>query len=345
MISLVSWGITGACPLKCPHCYRDSAEKPLPGELKYDECVQVIEELAKLRPRLLVFSGGEPLLRQDIVDLVSYASSRGLRVAVATSLATATQETIKRLVDAGLKLVAVSLDGASSEVHDRFRGVPGLFKKVTELINVLLDYGITVQLNFTLTRKNAEELPKVAELAERLGVRYMHVLHFLPVGRGRKYTSELELPVKSALTLLMNLLRREWNIIIKPTCIPQFWPLAKELLPDLYAKLTAMYAPGCIAGSRYFYISPIGDVQPCPYLGLKLGNVREKTLSDILKEPLFEKLRSRELSGRCGSCSYRDICGGCRARAYELTGNVLSEDPECPVKELLDEYRSKCTND
>ncbi len=336
MLSLVSWGVTSACPLNCPHCYRDSRTRPSPDELSLEECLKVVDEIARVRPRLLILSGGEPLLRPDLDEIVRYASSRRLRVAVATSLAVATPQLIKRLVDAGLRLVAVSLDGAKPETHDRFRGVPGLFKRVVEYIRVLVDLDVTVQVNFTLTRENIGEVHQAARLAEKLGAKFMHVLHFLPVGRGRENFKRLAVSVREALDVIFSLLEHEWSIVIKPTCIPQFWPLAKTSRPEIYQRLATVYAPGCIAGTRYVYISPRGDVQPCPYVDLVLGNLRSCSMEEVMRSNLVAKLTRRELEGSCGKCQYREICGGCRARAYELTNSVLGEDPECPLRESIE---------
>ncbi len=329
---LVSWGTTNYCPLHCPHCYRDASRK-LPDELSTHEAYRLIEQIANLGARILVFSGGEPLSREDIVELVRYAHDQGLLPAIATSGLLVSERIVRDLASAGLRYVAISLDSHIPEKHDRFRGVSGLWRRALEGIKMFADQGVEVQLNFTMTTENVDDLEHVVKLCEELGVKYLHVFDLVPVGRATETWRKLKLSTSLVIEKCVNVMKREnLHVDIKPTCIPQFWPYVMVREPELWNRLKARHAPGCIAGRKYLYISPTGNVYPCPYLPYTLGNVRHADLADIIASSNIIKVLERgELRGRCGACRYIRICGGCRAKAYALKGDILGEDPECPL--------------
>ncbi len=332
---LVSWGTTNYCPLRCPHCYRDASRR-LPDELSTQEARRLIEQIADLKARILVFSGGEPLAREDIVELVRYAHEQGLLPALATSGLLVNERIVRDLASAGLRYVAISLDSHVPEKHDRFRGVSGLWKKVVDSVRMFVDQGVEVQLNFTMTVENVEDLEGVVKLCEDLNVKYLHVFDLVPVGRATETWRRLKLSTLQVIERCLSVMKREdLNVDVKPTCIPQFWPYVMIREPELWNRLRTRHAPGCIAGRRYLYVSPTGDVYPCPYLPYVIGNVRSRSLLDIVSSSgIISALERRELKGKCRSCRYVDICGGCRAKAYALKGDLLDEDPDCPLRTI-----------
>ncbi len=334
MFTLVSFGVTNRCVLKCPHCYRD-ASRPLPDELSTDECIRLIDELHKSNTRILVFSGGEPLTRQDILELIRYASSLKISTALATSGLPLNEQVINKLADSGLKYIAISLDSSKPEIHDRFRGIPGLWNHVVGLLKIIREYNIDIQINFTLCRLNLDDVKEIIDLCLKYDVKNLHIFHIVPVGRAIKYYEDIKLDMKTVLRVCLEAIKYGIDKVnVKPTCIPQFWPYLKLTDPDLFKKISRGRSIGCIAGISYMYISPRGDVYPCPYTPYTVGNVRKNTLLDIVRCELFDRLRRRELSEPCRSCTFVNVCSGCRARALAYSGDVLGPDPECVIRIL-----------
>jgi len=335
LFTLVSFGITNMCVLKCPHCYRD-ASKRLPNELSEDECMNIIDQLHNIGTRILVFSGGEPLTRSDIFNLIRYADSKKINTALATSGLLLNEYIIKKLADSNLKFIAISLDSTKPEIHDRFRGIQGLWNHVVNSLKILKDYGIKIQINFTLCKYNVDDVINMVEFCIKNDIDNLHIFHVVPVGRAFKYYEDIKLDIREVLNVCLKAVEYGFynRINVKPTCIPQFWPYLKLSRPDIYNSITRGRSIGCIAGISYMYISPTGDVYPCPYLPYKVGNVREGSLEDIINSEVFRRLRSRDLSGRCRDCKYRDICGGCRARAFSYFGDLFSQDPECCIYDM-----------
>ncbi len=334
MLVLTSFGVTNRCVLKCPHCYRDSSLSSI-DELSREDCMRIIDEIASIGTRLLVFSGGEPLLRDDIYDLVNYASSRGISCAIATSGLTVNENVVKRLVESGLKFVAISLDSTKPNIHDSFRGVRGLWERAINAIKLFTEYGVTVQVNFTLCRLNRDDVLDMVDLCDRLNVDHLHIFHIVPTGRASKFYEDLKLDMKDVLEICLRAVEYGYNRLnVKPTCVPQFWPYLKISRPDIYEKIVKGRAIGCIAARSYIYISPRGEVYPCPYLPYVIGSLRESSLKNLLMSNIVRRLSSRDLKGACASCIFKDICGGCRARAFFYKGDVLEEDPECIICSL-----------
>lgn len=302
------------------------------NELTTEEGMKLLDSVASLGGKMFVLSGGEPLLRRDLFKLSSYGASLGLKMLLATNGTLISSYVARKIVDSGVKVVAISLDGAKPETHDSFRGVPGVFKSTLKGIKECIKAGLDVQINVTVTKLNYGEVPEILIMAEKLGAKYVHVFHFVPTGRGT-VSSEMEVSVNEYKNLLNNVyrLQKHLNLLIKPTCAPQYWAyLAKEGNP-FTSKFLKVYPRGCIAGASYAYINPLGEVTPCPYLPVTVGNVREKSFSDIWRNStILRELRDRNnLKGRCCECMYREICGGCRARSYAHYKDYLESDPAC----------------
>ncbi|NPB01069.1 MAG: radical SAM protein [Crenarchaeota archaeon] len=334
MFVLVSFGVTNRCVLKCPHCYRD-ASNISKDHLSYEDCTHIIDEISSIGTRLLIFSGGEPLLRNDIYRLVGYASSRGLTCAIATSGLLVDENVVKNLVESGLRYVAISLDSTRPDVHDSFRGVRGLWERAINAIKMFIDHGVTVQVNFTLCKVNKDDVLNMVDLCEKLNVDHLHIFHIVPTGRASVFYEDLKLDMGEVLEICLRAVEHGLGRVnVKPTCVPQFWPFLKLRRPDIYDKISRGRALGCIAARSYIYVSPRGEVYPCPYLPYTIGDLKTMSLKDVLKNDIVVKLSQRELRGSCSSCSFKDICGGCRARAYFYRGDVLEEDPECTICSL-----------
>ncbi|MFW6301072.1 MAG: radical SAM protein [Bacillota bacterium] len=330
-MKMVSWNITKRCNLYCQHCYRESGpEIDTSDELTTEEGYQLIDGLAEQGFRLLILSGGEPLLRDDLDSLISYAAEKGLYPVLGTNALDLTADRIVRLKDAGLKGMGISLDSASPEIHDNFRGQEGAWKRTVKSIKLVRKYEIPVQINTTISEQNFFELDGIIELAEKLGVRAVHPFFLVPTGRGKEIEED-SLRGKKYQEMIEAILdkSKEVEIELKPTCAPQFLPLAKERGMEM------RFSRGCLAGVSYCCILPEGEVHICPYLPLAAGDLREKSFEEIWQNSeVFENLRDyNKYEGKCEGCKYLEICGGCRARAYYYSdGNYLAGDPWCGVR-------------
>ncbi|MFW5985428.1 MAG: radical SAM protein [Halanaerobiaceae bacterium] len=325
---LISWNTTGKCNLYCKHCYRSSGPNTeISDELGLTEGKKLLEEMKNAGFRIIIFSGGEPLLRDDIFQLTEYAANLGLRPVFGTNGLLLNQENVLRLKQAGAAGVAVSLDSPTPEFHNKFRQKDDAFKRAVEGIRTARSAGLKVQINMTLTRENFSFFGQMTEFAGELAVQALHPFFLVPTGRGRDIEKE-SLRKKKYFSMINEALEAHKNLSleIKPTCAPQFMPLAREMGLDL------RFTRGCLAGISYCCILPNGDVHICPYLPVKVGNIREKSFVKIWRESkAFLRLRDNsEYEGECGVCEHLDICGGCRARAYYYTGgNYMAADPWC----------------
>lgn len=330
---LVSWNVTKRCNLYCEHCYRDSGpDSPIDSQLSTEEGKLLITQIRDAGFRLLILSGGEPLIREDLTELVAYASSVGLRPALGSNGTLLTADKAAELKRAGLGGIAISLDSADPEHHNRFRNASEGWQQAVQGIKYAQEAGLRVQINMTLTEENTEHFEQVAKLAEELKVASLHPFFLVPTGRGIQIEEE-SLKRDRYYSVLRNVLslQKSSSLEIKPTCAPQFMPLAKSM------GLEMRYTRGCLAGVAYCSILPDGDVHVCPYLPVKAGNVREQSFDTIWREsPVFHQLRNfEEYEGACGSCPDVGICGGCRARSFYYSGgNLMAEEPWCYKREL-----------
>ena len=322
---IISWNTTNRCNLTCPHCYRDAGSESR-GELSTSEAEQMISGIAKAGFKIMIFSGGEPLMREDIFHLVSFAASRGLRPVLGTNGTMITADTALRLKESGVVRAGISLDSLDPAKHDAFRGLPGAFDKTLAAMKNCLSAGLQFQIHTTVMDWNREEICSLADFAAANGASAFHVFFLIPVGRG-KFIKETALEINEYEKLLREIMAKQTllPIEIKPTCAPQFTRIAAQM------GLDNRFARGCIAGSAYCIINPAGIVQPCAYLPEAAGDVRAEPFEEIWKNsPVLKKLRTLQYGGSCGKCSFVSVCGGCRARAaYYNDGNYMSEDPYC----------------
>jgi radical SAM protein with 4Fe4S-binding SPASM domain len=288
-------------------------------ELSTNEGKLLIDQIAEIGKPIIIMSGGEPLLRNDVFELARYGAEKGLRMAIGTNGTLITEQTARKLKQAGIKRVAISLDSSTPEGHDEFRGVKGSWKRAIRGIETCKRNNIDVQINTTITQQNYSEVDDIMTLAKKLGVKDFHAFFLVPTGRGRKLEDISPVMYER---MIKGILEKgtKYTLNVKPTCAPQFMRIAKQMGLKLKHKTR-----GCIAGLSYCRIYPTGEVTPCPYLPIKLGNIRKRLFKDIwLNSEILKTLRDfNKLKGKCGICEYRNICGGCRARAYGLTSNFL----------------------
>lgn len=321
---LVSWNTTNECNSTCRHCYRDAGVRR-EEELNTAEGMSLIDEIAGAGFKIMIFSGGEPLLRKDILDLVAHAKQRGLIPVFGTNGTLITGEMARRLKEAGAQAMGISLDSIDAHAHDDFRGVPGAWQGAVDGMAACREAGLPFQVHTTAMRWNSGEITALTDWAKEHGAKAHHVFFLVPTGRGLNMEDEI-LPPDHYERLLRQLMEKSLSaaIEIKPTCAPQFMRIASQM------GVKTRFGRGCLAGLSYCIISPVGDVQACAYLNMSAGNVRKTTFGQIWREsPLLQALRKKEYGGRCGNCDYGDVCGGCRARAHFLTGDYLGGDESC----------------
>lgn len=346
---LVVWDFTHACNLKCKHCYL-RADRPLPDELTTEEAKSLIRELTDADVVSLAFSGGEPLMRPDFFELAAYARKLELHVAVATNGTLITKEVAGRLKEIDVSYVEISLDGATAKTHDDFRGVPGMFERTVQGIKNCVEAGLYTCIATTATKHNLEELQATYELAAELGCKRQMIFNFIPTGRGAEMLESDLSPEERERMLEQSYA----NLISGRGCdvlatAPQFARIALKHAEGIMGgplasahfaartnlgeptRLIAEFLGGCGAGRCYCAIEPNGDVLPCVFMPIKVGNVRERSFLEIWRTSrVLNDLRDRsKLKGHCATCEYRYVCGGCRARAHGYFGDYHMPDPGC----------------
>lgn len=324
---IIAFEVTRRCPLRCRHC-RAAASTDSADGLSTEQCKRILKGVADFHKSILIFTGGEPLARQDIFELIGYARSLGLRSALATCGMDLNAETARRLKTAGVLSLSFSLDGATAASHDAFRRTPGAFDAVMAAIEAAKSAGLRFQINTTITRLNLSEVGAIADLATRLGAACFNPFILVPVGRGDAIRDLLLGPqdYEDLLGRLANL-HRDSPIEVRVTCGPQFARVARRRnIPN------AETINGCLAATGFAFISHSGEVQTCGFLETPAGNLVEQDFNfGRLWEtsPLLVSLRKNQYLGACGNCGYRTVCRGCRARALAVMGDVLQEDPIC----------------
>jgi radical SAM protein with 4Fe4S-binding SPASM domain len=342
-LRLIAFEVTRQCRFNCQHCRANAQQSGAGGELTTEQCKRILASIAQFSKSMIILTGGEPMERSDIYDLIRYGRDLGLRMVMATCGYTITDESIANLKEAGLSALSISLDGASAQTHDKFRQTDGAFDSAVKAAKSAHRGGIRFQINTTITKSNLPEVPAIARLAEELGAYCFNPFILVPTGRGEKIASEVLEPAEYE-KLLRDLLRlKEKSAIeVRVTCGPQFARVCRQ------AKLASSQRPqiivnrqssivnsvsGCMGGRGFGFISYRGDVQTCGFLNVSAGNLVENgfNFEKIWVESQFLK-EIRNLSaykGNCGICEYVGVCGGCRARAYAMAGDYLDTDPVC----------------
>ncbi len=385
---LIFWEVTKGCNLRCIHCRATATELSSPRDLNTRTAINIIDQIAAAANPILVLSGGEPLYRSDIFQLARYGTDKGLRVALATNGTLVTKEVARMVVDSGVKRVSISLDGSDASTHDAFRGIPGAFDAAVQGLRNLKSLGMAVQINMTIAKHNASQLPKVLELAKSIGADALHTFLLVPVGCGVDIAAEQMVSPEEYEQMLNWFYDRslEGELELKATCAPHYFRVVRQrraaerreagfgakpaqtppasspnsihsdeiLMPSGTgislkphgaghpighhtghpsghpSDMNAM-TKGCLAGTGVCFISHEGEVYPCGYLPALAGDLRQQTFEDIWKNSqVFHELRDTDnLKGKCGCCEFRNVCMGCRARAFAATGDYMQEEPFC----------------
>jgi len=297
-----------------------------------------LDQIARVGSPIIILSGGEPLLREDIFDLARYGTDKGLRMVMATNGTLLTPEIAEKIKTAGIQRISISLDGATAKEHDQFRQVGGAFESSLRGIDILKDSGIEFQINTTVTKHNAERIADILDITVKLGAVAHHIFLLVPTGRAREMIDqELEANTYERLLHWFYDMRDKTPLHLKATCAPHYYRILRQ---EAHAKgervnfetygLDAM-TRGCLGGTGFCFISHDGIVQPCGYLELNCGDLKQSSFGEIWQHSsIFKQLRDfSNYKGKCGQCEYKRVCGGCRARAYEATGDFLAEEPLC----------------
>ncbi len=363
---IVFWELTRACLLACKHCRAKAQKKRHPDELTTEEAYRVVDQLKEFGEPypLLVLTGGDPLMRDDVFDIIEYATKSRIRVAIAFSgTKLATKDKLEKLKEAGVSRIAISLDGSNEEIHDFFRGVGGTFETSLEILEMARELEISRQINTTVTTFNMHDLPNIMRIGIEYQVALWDIFFIVPTGRAKveympsaqefedvlnflyDVSKKTPLNVKSSAATHLRRIEymRDKGIYDLPRgelyyelveSLKGFEGESKKVVAGAYGRSLAdgiRRMMGITDGRGMFFISHVGEVYPSGFLPIKAGNVREESLKDIYtKSKIFVELKDpNKLKGKCGMCEFRYICGGSRARAYAMTGDYLAAEPRC----------------
>ncbi len=342
----IAWEITRACAYACVHCRADAMHKPDPHELNTEEALHLIDRLADFGSPILVFTGGDPMMRRDLYQLIAYATQKGLRCSLTpTATALPTTERLEKARDAGIRRIALSLDAPRPEIHDSFRQVPGSWQRTIDILHRAQAIGLSVQVNTTVAKHNVDILDEMIPFLQEVGAVQWSLFFLVPTGRAQASNMISAEEHERVFNWLYDLSKNA-PFDIKSTAAPMYRRVAIERRraeqdsdkPVTFQGAGFQYADGLNRptrgvndGNGFLFISHVGDIQPSGFLPITAGNVRTDDVLDTYRHSqLFIDLRSPDkIKGRCGICEYRDVCGGQRGRAYGITGDYLESDPAC----------------
>ncbi len=336
----IAWETTQRCNLRCVHCRCSSDMEAALGDFTTAQGKKLMDDIAEVSRPVLVLSGGEPLTRPDIFELAEYGTGKGFRMCMATNGVLVTDEVCRRMKAADIKMVSLSLDGPTAAVHDNFRQCPGAFDGVMNAARLFREHGIKFLINSSFTRRNQPHIAATAKLAKEIGATAWYMFMIVPTGRGEEIMSELisKEDYEEILTWHYHMEREEPEMLVRPTCAPHYYRIVPQMSKAEGVQFTRRSltfstggGKGCIAAQSICLIDCFGEVKPCSYFPMSAGNVKTTPFRKIwFDSPLFADLRNfKGYKGKCGACEYLNVCGGCRARAYAVTGDYLAEEPFC----------------
>jgi radical SAM protein with 4Fe4S-binding SPASM domain len=338
---MVSYSITQKCNLRCKHCYSSSLDQAAPDELSTKEAFRLIDDLSEWGIGLLIIDGGEPLCREDLLDILKYASLKGIRTTIGSNATLIDESMAKKLLEVGVMAVAISVDGADSETHDTFRGLNGAFEQTFKGIDACRKAGLPFQFNMVIRKATMPQLEDMLRLAVDSRANAAEFFDLVPSGRAKEECKDQVLSLDERKRAMEWLAEAQENcpIIIRVPGCPMYPLLLQEKniqprhFPAEMLRRVPYYGRGCAAGMPmgYVMIQSNGEVNPCMLLQVALGNIREQSVRAIWENSsILSRLRRRELlTGGCAECTYRGTCSGCRGRAYEETGDMMAADPGC----------------
>ena len=337
----IAWETTRRCNLHCIHC-RSSSEQEANDHPDFStaEAFRIIDDIASYAKPVIVLSGGEPLVRKDVFDIARYGADKGLRMCLATNGTLVNDEICDKIRTSGIRIVSLSLDGSEESVHDDFRNQKGAFEGTIKAARLFKEHGIEFIINSSFTKRNQEEITKVYRLAKQLGATAWYMFMIVPTGRGEKIMNELisKEDYEEILDWHYQMEKDETDMLVRPTCAPHYYRIVLQKSKQegvKYERRSLKFSTGgskgCIAGQLICLIDVDGNVLPCSYFPKPAGNIKEQSFRDIWENSdLFKELRNFKMyKGKCGSCEFIAVCGGCRARAYAMHGDYLEEEPFC----------------
>lgn len=345
----IAWEITRRCNLKCVHC-RSSSEEEVQGhpDFSFTEAKAILDDIASYASPVIVLSGGEPLLREDVFDIARYGTDLGFRMCLATNGTLVTEDICNSIKAADIKMVSLSLDGAKAETHDDFRNEKGAFEGTMQAIELFNKHQIPFLINSSFTVRNKDEIPEIYKLVKGLGATAWYMFMIVPTGRGEDIMEEL-IPEKLYDEILewhYQVEKEENELLMRPTCAPHYYRIVRQKAKEegekferRSLKFSTGGSKGCLAGQLICLINVDGEVLPCSYFPKSAGNIKTTRFKKIWEESeLFLNLRDfKSYKGSCGQCEYVNVCGGCRARSYAIHGDYLAQEPFCsytPAKML-----------
>ena len=346
-LNLLAINLTKRCNLACEHCYLDAKtlKHGTDNELSTKEVCRLFDDLARRSTEtMIVLTGGEPLLRKDLEELVMYGSGLGFAMVTGTNGTALTEKRVKSLKAAGLLGAGISVDSLNPSLHDDFRGQAGSWQKTMDGIEHCRTHGLPFQIHFSINKNNLHELDDIVAFSIEKGAMVLNVFFLICTGRGESMTDISPTQYDEAMAHLINIQKSTDKLIIRPRCAPHYKRVAHQMNPESeIVKVSGYDGDGCIAGIHYSRITDTGNFTACPYIETSLGNIRESNFWDIWDEdPTLLSLRSPKLGGKCGACEYQKLCGGCRARPVAAGNDLMAEDPWCAYEpedgEIIEPY-------
>ena len=337
---LIAWEITRSCELNCVHCRAAARFGPYQNELSTEEIFRTMDNISGFVKPIIILTGGDPMMRKDLYEIARYGTDLGFRMVMSPCGKLMTNESVQKMLNSGIKRISISVDGATAKTHDAFRRVPGAFADAMKGIQVAKWNGLEFQINTTITKQNVDELEPILDLAIEVGAVAFNPFLLVPTGRGKEL-AEQEISPEQYEQVLNWVYEQQENLPLqfKPTCAPHYYRIFRQREKEKGKTVTPKthgfdsMTKGCMGGQSFAFISHVGKVQICGFLETECGDIRNLNYNfeHIWNtSSVFMEMRDQDsYHGRCGYCEYRNVCGGCRARAFAATGDYLYEEPFC----------------